>query len=652
MAPSLLQHKAGSIQVTEEAAPPTNKENNSETSPNEKPPAPLSRLRRAFDRIEVWLVGNQDSDTLGDSEDSQDDPKSSPKTKRLYDTPWPPVMKRPPPKPQNGWLRVLELSGNGDSRPVPPGMDGQAESKPERPEKPEKPEEHEEEQPKSGPADPAPSPSRDPGVPVGSSSEESSEGSEAVEKRDLAGMQQAAEDVRSGEKMRVGEGRNPFVQIRGVEVEGRHGGHHTESHHRSEHHSKTHHSKTHHTKTRDHHTKTHHTKSHHTSHHTKHHKTTTAELTSTGIPATSMVAEPTPAATSKPSEHGNIELHHLPDDKQDLFFADSNHPAILNSASPSSSSAELLAEGHKSGSIEDAHHGSKLKHNGDDATKHKLTKGYEIKHNKRAPPPLQPSRTRTAAAGKGVPTRMPVHAAHAPHDMTVKEEEDKWKAGYDRSTSPRDRAVAKMRIEKLAAELEREREAGRERAEEAAERLAKAAAGREGAKEVGVKNGRKGDYLDHDSYDPANAHVYEEVNRMLDGAAEEEGRRDAAATLATAAAAGRAGRFPSYQSLREASDLGYDSVKGQFLALHTASGEPSDLGLLLTIFMWVVLVVLILRCQRGRGEGVRWQSQGGGGGWRILGRRREKKVRWSGERERREREGEGEGEGEGEKLDV
>jgi hypothetical protein len=161
--------------------------------------------------------------------------------------------------------------------------------------------------------------------------------------------------------------------------------------------------------------------------------------------------------------------------------------------------------------------------------------------------------------------------AHAPAwtGQGVKEEEQRWRAGE--GVSAADREEAAREIAKVAKLREAERQKG---VEDAAMR-AKVA-----AQDDGVGN----PYLDHKSYDPAQAHV------------------DEATGL----------RFP-------------------YKGVGDAAPELGNVGVVLMILVWIALMVAILRCQRRRRDGSpNWATERRGRGFLRQGR----KKRQSEEQER------------------
>lgn len=156
-------------------------------------------------------------------------------------------------------------------------------------------------------------------------------------------------------------------------------------------------------------------------------------------------------------------------------------------------------------------------------------------HSKRAPPsPLEAHAT--ARTGQG-----------------VKEEEQRWHAGEGR-VSAADREEAAREIARVAKLREAERQNG---VEEAAARA-----------RVAVQDDGGGNpYLDHSSYDPAQAHVEE--------------------------AAGGA-RLLAYKGVGD------------------ATPELKNVGVGVTVLVWIAVMVMILRCQRRRREGsANWARERG-----------------------------------------
>lgn len=162
-------------------------------------------------------------------------------------------------------------------------------------------------------------------------------------------------------------------------------------------------------------------------------------------------------------------------------------------------------------------------------------------HVRRAVPPLDVSHPVTRIGAHG-----------------VKEEEQRWRSGEGR-TSDADREAAARGIAEVARQTEMERQQGVERAETAAARLAE-----EGG-------GAANPNLDHDSYDPARAHVSGEEAAV---------------------------RGPVHRGVGD------------------VAPELGNLGVGMAILVWIAVIVGILRCQRRRGEG------GGRGFW---GRGRKKR---------------------------
>lgn len=154
--------------------------------------------------------------------------------------------------------------------------------------------------------------------------------------------------------------------------------------------------------------------------------------------------------------------------------------------------------------------------------------------------------------------------AHAPAwtGQGVKEEEQRWRAGEGR-VSAADREEAAREIARVAKLIELERQKG---IEEAAARVA--------TQDDGVGN----PYLDHNSYDPAQAHVEE--------------------------AAGGA-RFLTSKGVGD------------------AAPELGNVGVGIVILLWVALVVAILRCQRRRKGGPNWgRERRGRTGFLAQGRKK------------------------------
>ncbi|KFX98778.1 hypothetical protein O988_04213 [Pseudogymnoascus sp. VKM F-3808] len=149
--------------------------------------------------------------------------------------------------------------------------------------------------------------------------------------------------------------------------------------------------------------------------------------------------------------------------------------------------------------------------------------------------------------------------AHAPAytGQGVKEEEQRWRAG-EGQLSTADREEAAREIAKVAKLREVERQKGVEDA---------AAAAKAAAQDDGVGN----PYLDHNSYDPAQAHMDE-------------------------AAAGV--RFQTYKGVGD------------------STPELGNLGVGVVVLMWIALMVAILRCQRRRPDGSpNWARERGRGFW-------------------------------------
>ncbi|OBT57071.1 hypothetical protein VE04_03530 [Pseudogymnoascus sp. 24MN13] len=154
--------------------------------------------------------------------------------------------------------------------------------------------------------------------------------------------------------------------------------------------------------------------------------------------------------------------------------------------------------------------------------------------------------------------------AHAPTwtGRGVEEEEQRWRAG-EGGVSAADREEAAREIAKVA----KFREAERQKGVEDAATSASVAAPDEGAGNP---------YLDHKSYDPAQAHVDEATGV----------------------------RFP-------------------YKGVGDAAPELGNVGVVVTILVWIVLIVAILRCQRRRREGSPdWERERRGRGFLRQGRKK------------------------------
>ncbi|OBT92445.1 hypothetical protein VE01_09587 [Pseudogymnoascus verrucosus] len=154
--------------------------------------------------------------------------------------------------------------------------------------------------------------------------------------------------------------------------------------------------------------------------------------------------------------------------------------------------------------------------------------------------------------------------AHAPTwtGHGVKEEEQRWRAG-EGGVSAADREEAAREIAKVAKLREAERQKG---VEDAATRASVA------APDDGVGN----PYLDHKSYFPAQAHVDEATGV----------------------------RFP-------------------YKGVGDAAPELGNVGVVVTILVWIVLIVAILRCQRRRRVGSPdWERERRGRGFLRQGRKK------------------------------
>lgn len=161
--------------------------------------------------------------------------------------------------------------------------------------------------------------------------------------------------------------------------------------------------------------------------------------------------------------------------------------------------------------------------------------------------------------------------AHAPAwtGQGVKEEEQRWRAG--KGVSAADREEAAREIAKVAKLREAERQNGVEDA---------AARARVAAQDDGVGN----PYLDHKSYDPAQAHVDEATG-----------------------------------------------MRFQYKDVGDAAPELGNVGVVVMILVWIALMVAILRCQRRRRDGSpNWAAERRGRGFLRKGR----KKRQSEEQER------------------
>lgn len=347
-----------------------------------------------------------------------------------------------------------------------------------------------------------------------------------------------------------------------------------------------------------------------------------------GTPMSQDSSNPTPNHIPK---HANIELHRLPAAGPEGFdvsaIALDTATQDRESATPPSSLKSLAKRAppaiHSSRHHAAAHHRTSQRQ---PAKAHPHSSFHQHHAPGASSAPGTKSRLLSAALG----------GARAKHSgVGVKEEEENWKSG-SHHTNTHDRAAAAREIERTAARLEREREVGRERAEEAAERLAQDA--QKGAM------GERGKYLDHDSYDPADAHVYEEVvGEVLEGTA--EGWWPDGGEVENEVPRLHGSRFPAFQgtttgTLARARTGRYGGAGG-FLRVWTPEGELSDLGIGLVIGMWVLLIIAILRCQRRRAYVPSWVREGGGrrGVWRVW-REGGRKKRYSfddGERDGREK---------------
>lgn len=154
------------------------------------------------------------------------------------------------------------------------------------------------------------------------------------------------------------------------------------------------------------------------------------------------------------------------------------------------------------------------------------------------------------------PSPLRVHAP-AYTGQGVKEEEQRWRAG-EGQLSTADREEAAREIAKVAKLREVERQKGVEDT---------AAAAKAAAQDDGVGN----PYLDHNSYDPAQAHMDEAAGGV---------------------------RFSAYEGVGD------------------GAPELGNLGVGVVVLMWIALMVAILRCQRRRPDGSpNWTRERGRGFW-------------------------------------
>jgi hypothetical protein len=145
----------------------------------------------------------------------------------------------------------------------------------------------------------------------------------------------------------------------------------------------------------------------------------------------------------------------------------------------------------------------------------------------------------------------------------VKEEEQRWRAG-EGQLSTADREEAAREIAKVAKLREVERQKGVEDA---------AAAAKAAAQDDGVGN----PYLDHNSYDPAQAYMDEAAGGV---------------------------RFSAYKGVGD------------------ATPELGNLGVGVVVLMWIALMVAILRCQRRRPDGSPSWTRERGRGFFSQGRKK------------------------------
>jgi hypothetical protein len=190
-----------------------------------------------------------------------------------------------------------------------------------------------------------------------------------------------------------------------------------------------------------------------------------------------------------------------------------------------------------------------------------------------------------SATSKKAVAQLKEKAHNAHQNVMVKQEEEIVKSGG--VVSLEEKLDAVKGIENLAADLESEREAIQQDSHAAANEAVEQAMRAPGA------------MAEHADYDPAAAHVAEELS--LDGAVAGWLPTPSSLGRSTAAAESRFGNVFSSTQITYA--LPPDTR--EYLKLHTPSGDPSDLGVMLSVGAWIMLLVLILRWSRKAGDASR-----------------------------------------------